>query len=71
MTHGANKQPGSVAGGGSGRWNQSAGNSLVSDFSKIYDPTKAAASGTAASAMPSRSVIFGGSALRAPWAGNT
>ena len=47
-----------------------AGSNLVDGLSKIYDPTKAVASSTAASAVPSRSVIFGSSALRAPWGGN-
>ncbi|MER8829862.1 hypothetical protein NKH73_27765 [Mesorhizobium sp. M0938] len=47
-----------------------AGGNLVDGLSKIYDPTKAAIPGAAASAVPSRAVIFGSSALRAPWVGN-
>ncbi|MFD2052803.1 hypothetical protein ACFSQT_06675 [Mesorhizobium calcicola] len=47
-----------------------AGNALVGGLSKIQDPTKATASSTTAGA-PTRSVTFGGSTLRAPWAGNT
>ncbi|MER8439603.1 hypothetical protein NKH36_16330 [Mesorhizobium sp. M1312] len=43
-----------------------AGDNLVGGLSKISDPTKM----TAASATPARAVIFGSSALRAPWAGN-
>lgn len=50
------------------------GDALVGDLSKIYDPTKAPSA--PASAVPSRAVIFGSSALRASpfrasWAGNT
>ncbi|KQU83446.1 hypothetical protein ASD12_10595 [Mesorhizobium sp. Root102] len=41
-----------------------AGSALVGGLSKIYDPTKAAASSTIAGTVPKRSVIFGGSALR-------
>ncbi|MET3577661.1 hypothetical protein ABID19_000676 [Mesorhizobium robiniae] len=47
-----------------------AGGNLVDGLSKIQDPTKAAVPGAAANAVPSRAVIFGSSALRAPWAGN-
>lgn len=46
-----------------------AGDALVGGLSKIYDPTKAMAS--SATTVPGRSVIFGGSAVRAPWVGNT
>lgn len=48
-----------------------AGSNLVGGLSKIYDPTKSPASSMAAATMPTRSVIFGSSSLRAPWAGNT
>ncbi|MCV3209247.1 hypothetical protein OHD62_23770 [Mesorhizobium sp. YC-39] len=48
-----------------------AGNALVGGFSKIYDPTKATDPSATASAVPSRAVIFGSSAIRASWAGNT
>ncbi|WP_095091391.1 hypothetical protein [Mesorhizobium sophorae] len=48
-----------------------AGNALAGGLSKIYDPTKSPTSGTATSAVPARSVILGGSTLRAPGAGNT
>ncbi|WP_027050932.1 hypothetical protein [Mesorhizobium erdmanii] len=43
-----------------------AGNSLVGGLSKIYGPT----TGTTTTTMPARSVIFGSSSIRAPWAGN-
>ena len=46
-----------------------AGGALVDGLSKIYDPTKGPS--TATGGGPTRSVIFGGSALRAPWAGNS
>ena len=48
-----------------------AGNALVGGLSKIHNPSKAAASSTAAGPAAARSVIFGSSALRAPWAGNS
>ncbi|MBA1143186.1 glycoside hydrolase family protein [Mesorhizobium neociceri] len=47
-----------------------AGSSLVSGLSGLYDPTKSPTSSMAASTVPTRSVIFGSSPLRAPWAGN-
>ncbi|CAN7453525.1 hypothetical protein [Mesorhizobium sp. LjRoot246] len=46
-----------------------AGNALVGGLSKIQDPTKAPSA--IAGTVPKRSVIFGGSALRASWAGNS
>ncbi|WP_245268783.1 hypothetical protein [Mesorhizobium loti] len=45
-----------------------AGGNLVDGLSKIYDPSKASVTGS--SAIAGRSVIFGNSPLRAPWAGN-
>lgn len=48
-----------------------AGGNLVGGLSKIYDPTKAMVPSAAASTAPSRAVIFGSSALRAPWVGNS
>jgi hypothetical protein len=46
-----------------------AGQSLIGDFSKIHDPTKAGP-GRIAGAAPDRAVIFGTSSLRDPWARN-
>lgn len=48
-----------------------AGDALVSGLSKIYDPSKAMAPSATGATVPGRSVIFGGPAVRAPWAGNT
>ncbi|MER9306600.1 hypothetical protein [Mesorhizobium sp. M0496] len=48
-----------------------AGTVLVGGLSKIQDPTKAAVSNMATGAVPTRSVIFGRSPLRAAWAGRS
>ena len=48
-----------------------AGDALVGGLSKIYDPTKAPTPSAMATTAPTRSVIFGGPTVRAPWAGNT
>lgn len=47
-----------------------AGNALVGGLSKIQGPAKSSASSMTASTVPTRSVIFGGSPLRAAWAGS-
>ena len=48
-----------------------AGDALLGGLSKIYDPTKTPTPSAMATTVPTRSVIFGGPAVRAPWAGNT